>query len=77
MTNPDISTWFGIATTAYSDAPMLWYSFDDSTASDKGSNGVNGVLANTPTFGAGKFGNAINFDGSQKRIVVDNTNIPK
>jgi Leucine-rich repeat (LRR) protein len=56
---------------------VAYYTFDNDAATDISSNWVNGTLVNGPTFTTGYFGKAINFDGTQKRVVINNTNIPK
>jgi hypothetical protein len=50
---------------------VLWYKFDETTGStvaDSGSGGNPGTLINGPTFVAGKFGNALQFDGSNDYV---------
>ena len=74
--SPNISSWYGI-TTNTANGLVAHYTFDASNATDDAGNNNNGTLVNAPTFGAGRIGNAINFDGTQKRVVVNNTNIPK
>lgn len=54
---------------------LLYFSFDDDDASDASQNNLNWTLINSPSFVAWKFGTAIKFDGTQKRIVVDNTTL--
>lgn len=76
MTSPNIDSWYGVITAQDTDL-VAYYSFNANNATDDAGNGNNGTLVNSPTFGAGRIGNAINFDGTQKRVVVNNTNIPK
>lgn len=49
-----------------------WWKFDEgsgTTAIDSSGNGNNGTLTNGPTYVDGKIGKALNFDGSNDRIV--------
>lgn len=66
-----VGNWFGITT---ANSLVAYYSFDASNATDDSSNGNNGTLVNSPTFIPGKVGNAINFDGTAKRVTITNTN---
>jgi hypothetical protein len=43
-TNPDVSTWFGVATTAYTDLPFMRYTFDANNADDTSSYSRNGTI---------------------------------
>jgi uncharacterized repeat protein (TIGR01451 family) len=69
-----VGNWYGVTTVN----SLIWYySFDANNASDSGPLANNGTPVNSPIFVTGKYGNAINFDGTQKRVVISNTNIPK
>ena len=62
-----------VAATVRESDMTLWYKFDETSgnsAADSGSGGHTGTLVNGPTFVAGKFGNAISFDGSNDRMDV-------
>jgi hypothetical protein len=55
---------------------LYWWKFDETSgtsAADSSTSGNNGTLTNGPTWVTGKFGNAVNFDGSNDYVSVANT----
>jgi hypothetical protein len=54
---------------------LVYLKFDETggtVATDSSGNGLNGTLVNTPTFMAGKIGNAINLNGTSQSVDVGN-----
>lgn len=50
---------------------MAYYSFDDSTSTDKSGNGNTGTQVGGVTYVSGKFGAAANFDGVDDSISIN------
>ena len=76
LTDADIRTLMTTPVVPGSAAPatdatglVAAYSFNDGTATDVTGHGLNGVLTGT-TSGAGKFGNALTFNGTSDRVQV-------
>lgn len=55
--------------------PVAYWNFDErtgTTANDKSGNGYSGTLTNSPTWGPGKIGQAIKFDGVNDYVDIGN-----
>lgn len=53
--------------------PVGYWDFNENTgttANDRSGNGNTGTLTNSPTWSAGKFGSALNFNGASKRVTI-------
>ena len=60
-------------------AQIAAYALDETsgtTAADSSGNGHNGTLTNGPTWVAGKYGNALSFDGSNDYATIGDVDIP-
>lgn len=69
--SPNIESWYGLATTVNDDL-LAYYSFDNNNATDDAGNGTNWTLIWSPSFVAGKIGNAVNLNTTTQYISLGN-----
>jgi hypothetical protein len=67
----NVTTDHTIAATFVSTPPAVWYRFDETTgtaAADSSGNNRNAALVGSPTWVAGKYGNAVNLSGNAQYV---------
>lgn len=61
----------------FAPGPVAYYNFEEgtgTTANDRSGNANTGTLTNGPTWTTGKYGKALNFDGTDDCVIVGNSN---